>query len=338
MRRPQHIYITTVFITFFALYFACSFIVPAPFARDCLFGASQFLPWGILPYLAVLLPMLPVSLAAETIHTWSTHGSLSPLCDVSPQKLPHVILFTVASSLCFFLRNNTLNADALLFAGNFARDIPTLGAHLTHDEILELYVHSRFWAITHAWFDWDVTLSYQVLSALAGGVFFCVLLQHCKVLAGDQAATLFCLVASGGFIQLFFGDVENYTLTAVLLLSYFFWSALHLQGSCGPLAPSICLGVAMMFHLLSGFLLPSLAYLLYRDWRRGNRTRAATATIAVIVIPVATLTWFHLNGLPIQRLFYNSHAFGQGGNIGKVLVRPSFEYYAAILDKATPLL
>jgi hypothetical protein len=292
----------------------------------------------VAPLLAVFLPMIPVPLVSEKIRTWSQQAPWRSVRKWSRRLIPAPLLFLVASSVCFLLRNNTLNPDALAFAAKFARDIPALGAHLTHDEILELYVHSRFWAVMHAWCGWDVTMSYQVLSALAGGAFFCMLLRYCRAIGCGQAGILFWLVASGGFVQLFFGDVENYTLTALWLLSYLFWSALHLRGACGPVLPSICLGIAMMFHLLSGFMLPSLVYLLARDWRLGNRTRVAIAATAMVAIPASTLTWCHFNGLPIQRLFYHSHAFGHGGHIGKMLVRPSFEYYAAIANLALLLM
>jgi hypothetical protein len=328
----KRLYVMAVFLAFVVLYFVCSFAIRGSFARDCLFGASQFQPWGVVPFLAVFLPLLSVPLVTEKIRDWGRRASGSSARAWSHRPVATLLMFLVATSVCFLLRNNTLNPDALAFAGKFAQDVPTHGAHLTHDEILELFVHSRFWAITHAWFGWDVTLSYQVLSALAGGTFFCMLFRYCRAIGGGQAGILFWLVASGGFVQLFFGDVENYTLTSVWLLGYLFSSALHLRGACGPVLPCICLGIAMMFHLLSGFMLPSLAYLLQRDWRQGNRTRVAVAAIALIAIPVATLTWFHFNGLPIQRLFYNSHAFGHGGNIVGMLVSPSLEYYAAVVN------
>jgi hypothetical protein len=56
-----------------------------------------------------------------------------------------------------------------MFTRKFEADVPRVGAHLTHDEVLELFLHSRSGTTTHQWGGWSVVFSYQVVSCLAGG-------------------------------------------------------------------------------------------------------------------------------------------------------------------------
>lgn len=90
-----------------------------------------------------------------------------------------------------------MNSDAFGFYEKFLYDVPLKGARLTHDEMWDLYIHSRFWFITNQRFDWIIELSCQVLSCLAGGVFIYFLLKYCHILNKDHAIVLFALIASG---------------------------------------------------------------------------------------------------------------------------------------------
>ena len=245
--------------------------------------------------------------------------------------------FRVAASLLlvavfFALRNNFVNYDGRMFAEKFARDIPLRGAHVTHDEMWELYLHSRFWFHTNRLFGWSAELSYQVLSSAAGGVFVLVLMYYCSLVFRRRPLLAFVLCVSGGYMQLFFGDVENYTLTTTWMMAYFLASALYLRGRLSLVIPSILLAVALTFHLLAGFLLPSLLVLFAVARRRGERRPIAAATGVFCAIVGLTLLFFHLHGLPIGDLWYHSNAFGHGGHIRNQIVDPSTGYYFDILN------
>src|SRR5262245_25850465 len=58
------------------------------------------------------------------------------------------MLALAALPVFFFLRTNWLNGDGSMLTPKFQRDVPLVGAHLSHDELLEFFVHSRFWYYT----------------------------------------------------------------------------------------------------------------------------------------------------------------------------------------------
>ncbi len=228
--------------------------------------------------------------------------------------------------LFFLLRNQALNPDGSVLGLKFAREIPLRGYHATHDEILELFVHSRFWFYTHHWFGWSVELSYQVLSCLAGGVFAFFLLRFAGVACPGNPLGLFLLTISGGFMQLYFGDVENYTLTGALIMLYLYASARHLRGDLSVAVPSVILGVAISFHLLAGWLLPSLAYLYVRQLRRRRFRGPALGALSIAAIWATVLLGFHFHGLPLRELVTTSHVSAYGGHPDQVLAAPSARY------------
>jgi hypothetical protein len=233
-------------------------------------------------------------------------------------------LFTV---IFLLLRNEFLNPDGIRLTPKFISDVPTLGAHVTHDEMWELYVHSRFWYYTNQYLGLSVDASYHVLSSLSGGVFIFILLQYSRILHTKNPLGFFLLMISGGYMQLFFGDVENYTLTATLIMAYFLATVLYLMERISIVVPSILLALAITFHLLAGWLLPSLAFLYILEMQKGKYSHLFIAILSSVAIVGLTLAFFHYHNLPIKDLFFDSHAFGHGGNMSRMIVDPSLPYY-----------
>jgi len=198
----------------------------------------------------------------------------------------------------------------------------------------ELYLHSRLWWHANQWLDWSVPFSYQVASSIAGGAFIVLLLWYCRRVTPGRALPMLLCVVSGGFMQLFFGDVENYTLTAVVVMAYFLAAQLYLEGRVPLVAVATILAVAMTFHLLSAFLLPALAFLGFLEIRAGRRRSVLVSAVVFVSVLAGTLSFFHLQGLPISDLYWHSHAFGHGGDIASMLAQPSWAYYRGILNLA----
>jgi len=241
--------------------------------------------------------------------------------------LGSLVLVLISTCLFFSLKNEFVNQDGSAFLARFLADVPTKGAHVTHDEMWELYIHSRFWYWTSMRYGWSVIQSHHFLSSMAGAVFVFILIRTCALLLPNDPLVLLLCVASGGFMQLFFGDVENYTMTATLILLYLFCALVYLRGKCPIAVPSAALAIAITFHLLAGFLLPSLVYLCWCEFRqRGWRPVALGLTTWSVIIGGA-LVFFDHHNLPIADLFYKSHALGHGGHILLMLARPSATYY-----------
>jgi hypothetical protein len=169
--------------------------------------------------------------------------------------------------------------------------------------------------------------SYHIASSLAGGGFIFLLIRLCRLVVPSHPTAMFLAVASAGFMQLFFGDVENYTLTALLILAYLYTAILEIKGRVPLLVPSAVLALAITFHLVALTLLPSFFYLLLRVSRHSGRQRLYAPIGAFLTIILLTLTVFHFNGLPIKNLYLHTHAFGHGGDIFANLSLPSLSLY-----------
>jgi len=214
----------------------------------------------------------------------------------------------LAFPVFFLLRTGVLNQDGNMMTPKFEHDVPLVGAHVTHDEMLELYVHSRFWYYTHRWWGWPVIFSYQVLSCAAGSVFVYLLLRLANRLAPARTWLFLAGALSGGYMQLFFGDAENYTLTAAVFALYVLAACRYLAREVPLWMPTIALAVGMCFHLQGGFLLPSLLYLFtISRSRTGSYGEAKKCAEAGIALGAAMLLYMHFHGLPLVRLL-SSHA------------------------------
>ena len=322
-----------------ATLYAAAAVVPGsvrgrfPGVAAVLFGLDQLRPlrWGafLLPALVLAALFFPWERQARIARTAS-----AALEGLSPRAWALIIVCLGASSFAMFmsLRSNFLNPDGAALAGKFERDVPTRGAHVTIDEMLELYVHSRFWYHANRAFGWSVEFSYQVLSSLSGAVFVALLLVFARALLASKGyATFFAGIATAGLMQLFFGDVENYSLVTTLLLVYFFAGYLYLNGRATLLVPSATLGLAIAFHLLSAFLLLSLAYLYLLALRRRGVGAILAPASALILLPLAVLLFFTSRELIPMATIDNSNAFGQGGNLQR-FATPSLLYHSQIVS------
>ncbi len=335
-RHEARLYGTLVMLL--ATLYAVAAVLPAglrrrfPSFESALFGVDQLRPlrWG-----AVLVPLLAGLALSRRWHGLATamsafHGFLERL---SNRTKVLVLLGVGVYSFALFrgLRNEFINPDGGAFSAKFHADVPRRGATVSHDEMLELFIHSRFWHHTNRAFGWSVEYSYQFLSSVAGGIFVVVLVAFSwAVLNGKRWTVLVLGVGSAGFMQLFFGDVENYTLVTTLILVYLFAGYLFLESRLSLLVPSGVLAVAITFHLLAAFLLPSLAYLYVVALRRRQLWSVAGAGALLVAIPTAVVVYFHHNGLPLETIL-TSNAFGQAGNIQR-FASPDLVYHGQVVS------
>ena len=253
--------------------------------------AIRNVPPGMLPVIAAAI----VTLAAAAV-ALDARGS-------TRWVRSYPIAFTaalIAGGVMFAGRSAFLNPDALMFAPKFEGAVPVSGAFITHDEMLEFLVHSRVWDYTHRWWGWSVEYSYQVTSSLAGIVFVVLAFRLAARIAASAPGIFLFGVFSGAYLQLFFGDVENYTLTAVVVTAYLLAAVRFLRSDAPLWEPAVALGAAMSFQLLAGWLLPSLAYLGYTSWSRTRDyaplMRSSWLSAGMIALTVVVV---HFYGAPI---------------------------------------
>jgi hypothetical protein len=319
--------------------YAAAAVLPAsirdrhPGVAAVLFGVDQLSPlrWAafLLPVLAVGALFLPWERLAKPART------VSAALDGLSQRAWTVMAACVAAySFLVFIsfRNGFVNPDGGALAEKFRVDVPTRGAHVTFDEMLELYVHSRFWYHTSRAFGWSVEFSYQVLSSLSGAVFVFVAIVFARMLLPKRGyAIFFAGLMSAGLMQLFFGDVENYSLVTTLLLLYFFTGYLFLEGRASLLLPTATLALAITFHLLACSLLPSLGYLyVVALGRRGVRALLAPTSVLVL-LPAAVGVSLSWSGIMPTASIGSSNALGQGGKLQR-FATPSFAYHGQIVS------
>jgi hypothetical protein len=223
-----------------------------------------------------------------------------------------VRLAAAAASVAIFWFASTkrLNIDGFMFEQKFREDVPRLGAHITHDEILELYVHSRLWDFTHTTWGWSVAQTYRAASCLAGGVVVYLALEFVRRFEVPRRPLVLVGFFAGGWVLIFFGDVENYTLVN----AWVFWPA------------AVLLAVAVVFHSEAAVFGPSLLVLGFVALRSGRMRDVAVGAMLFVAVVAATLWWFDSHGLPIHRLFTDSHLSAQGGDLARYVAPLDGQY------------
>ena len=229
--------------------------------------------------------------------------------------------------VCWAASSRRENLDGSLLQQKIADAVPRTGAFVTHDEMLELYLHSRLWAVMHATLGWDVAQTYRAASCVGGGVAAFVALG--LVLRLPPARRLLAAVGllAGGWVLVFFGDVENYTWANVVVLVYLAAALRFLDDERARLWPAAAaLATGALFHLETLVLGPSLLVLAAVAAARGRRGEAVAAVLLVPGVLAAALGWFDVHGLPVADLFTHSQISAQGGNWSQFLAPADAHY------------
>jgi hypothetical protein len=153
------------------------------------------------------------------------------------------------------------------------------------------------------------------LSCLAAPFFLYTLLDLCHRLVPDKALQLCLLVMSGGFVQLFFGDMEYYTISITLVILYFYTAYLFIHNETTFLVPAMILALAMTFHMETIFLLPSLFFLSIVGIQRHKSFHVVCGWLGLIMLVSLTLLFFISNGISLDNMVNTSWGLGRNGNV-----------------------
>jgi hypothetical protein len=317
----------------FILVMPCCYFLVAFWTQSFSFGFRQLRPWGRLFFGDALVA------GGLTLLLWYWQPRLLRLGPTLLRQISqraHGLFFgllAVLAGMLFYRWHSVFyNPDAIWYAITFQKVVPLRGALVKYDEMLETFIHSRLWFYAQDWWGWSVYDTYRFCSALAGAMFIGLLGLWSRSLAGARALILVALIASGGFMQLFFGEVENYTLVSVMILGYF-WGAHQFVVQSKPLTlPAALLALALCFHLLTGWLLPSFLFLIILAIKRGKYGELFWAGLIFGAIILGTILFFHTYYLSASNLIYDSFAFGHGGKIGRNFVTPTWDYYWQIFN------
>ncbi|HMV80039.1 MAG TPA: hypothetical protein PK453_06310 [Leptospiraceae bacterium] len=213
-----------------------------------------------------------------------------------------------AGSVIFFIlfypvRNISLGDGELLYE-NFLLENSVWGYQLVLDEIFEAVLHSSVFQILKLS---DPSEAYRILSTGAGLVL--VLFLFFRADQKDRYSLL-PILTSGGML-LFFGYMENYTLTALIIFLYAF-TALHfldrnLMNERNFLFLCLISALSFVFHMISGYLLFSLLCLLFHcmQKRRIPFLVLKAAVLGSLIISVCILYFILFSDLRID--FTDAH-------------------------------
>ena len=202
----------------------------------------------------------------------------------------------LAIGACFLAFWFLREGHTLLGDGNpLIRDLPS-GQRFHPREPLTYLMHQGFYGLTRPLFQapgrdaavvahCTVALSSAIAGALFVPVAWWLAKELARALAPDAAGTdsssraivplCFVILMAQGYVQLFFGYVENYTFSALMIGIYLLTALRYLRGT-GPLAfPAIALVLAVSLALSNVLLVPSFLVLLVRALLDSGRRVAA---------------------------------------------------------------
>jgi hypothetical protein len=240
-------------------------------------GAEE-LSWGfrypsLLPLTLRLVCALALGLALIPRTSHLARSRLSALLDRGAGRRARTfVILALAGALTAFLLLQTrrLYGDseatlALLEAGQL----------INWKEPLDRFFTAVVYRVGSALLGWSAMTAVAAVSTLAGLVWVGAALGLARDVgseAGDRAIVA-GLLLTPGLMQLFFGNVENYSLLAAGTLVYLWTGVRFLQGKTSLFVPSVALGTTVWIHLAAAWLLPTLAYLflsrLATDWASG---------------------------------------------------------------------
>ncbi len=136
-------------------------------------------------------------------------------------------------------------------------------------------------------------LTYRIVSIGAGLIYLVTLtLLTMRLFVQTASRLIFWFgMATGGWMLLYFGYVENYSLFVTMVGIYTLIGLLVSQGKIGRWVVLPMLGTALLFHVFAVALIPSAIYLILT----GEKTRRSLASIpravrlSLIIVPIASL-------------------------------------------------
>ena len=149
--------------------------------------------------------------------------------------------------------------------------------------------------------------TYRIYSYASGVLYVLLSFPVASVLGKNKREMSIVLAAllTAGYMQLFFGYVENYALYMPGVLLYLFLGLRTLENRVPLYAPALVLGLLLALHQVFAVFGPSLLFLAYRKWRHGQEAvpswKNTAATVAALCcVPVSTAVLLGLSGIGLE--------------------------------------
>jgi len=304
-----------------ALYWGLGWTLAALILAAHVLGATSFVGdwWATHFYAFFPRPVLWIACAglmAGAVASARPWPWLERLWDTQTRRrLPGspAVRLMAASVLSFVLFWALRERHTFLGDGNpLTAGLPR-GQHFHPDEPLTLLLHHVFYRLTHGLFESTGRLPEDVAretvnlsSALAGALFIPIAWALARELvrartpgetgepAGGEASLgplLLLVLLAQGYVQLFFGHVENYTFYLLVLAAYVLAALRFLAGRSSLLLPGSLLLLGLALHLSGVVLLPSLGVLVLMGLGRRARRSATLRDLGVLGVLFAILSF-----------------------------------------------
>ncbi|MBE7412612.1 MAG: hypothetical protein L6Q54_10155 [Leptospiraceae bacterium] len=200
-----------------------------------------------------------------------------------------ILVFVVALILMMIaypVRNLNLG-DGILIVENIILESNLFGYQLTLDELFEALLHSYLY-LQFSHIASDPRIVYRVTSTVAGIIFIFLVMRFFKKKKFNSMFSL--IIFSSGGMLLFFGYPENYTLTTLVILFFINTSLQKIseekKGLKLLILPTIIASIAILFHLVAGYLIFPLIYLWYIASKKSTFIKNAviSAIIGIVII------------------------------------------------------
>lgn len=172
------------------------------------------------------------------------------------------MVFATIGFILFPVRDLRLG-DGILLLENFLLEVNAFGYTVVPDEILSGLLHSFVYFLLGS-ISMDPVQTYSLVSTIIG-IFFLLIIYNI-VNKNVKDWLLFPLFLSCGGSLLFYGYMENYTIVSFTLFLVLYWGSninKHKNNfTYFMMIASILSGISALFHLITGFILPALVFLM----------------------------------------------------------------------------
>ncbi len=152
--------------------------------------------------------------------------------------------------------------------------------------------------------------TYRVYSYVSGTLYVLISFPVAAVLGKDdlEKSIVLAFLLTTGYIQQFFGYVENYAVYLPGLLIYIFLGLRNLEQRMPLFVPALALGMLVSFHRVLAIIGPSLLFLAYDDFRRRQDSISTGRNIlvtaaALCCVPLSTALFLTLSGVGFEAFF-----------------------------------
>lgn len=283
-KKPQHAVVAAYYFTLVLFLLASFFPGYRVWGINWWSYYPVYVPWLLFAIAAAVpLALRYVRIREDAVESRSTYPIVAGGL---------IVLFGLAF---YFLRART----------HFLGDGYTLLSQLASQPIIkprelgEMLVHVWVKSLIGSHGEQAALLTFQIISITAGILFLIsVALAARWLFERMRDRILFVLgLASGGYMLLFFGYVENYSLFVLSVAVYSLLGLLIVKGKINRFVIVPALALAVFFHLLGVTLIPSAVYLLAVNSRVGNTigrlgVRIKLLFVALLAI-IAAAVCFH---------------------------------------------